>query len=144
MNFISYLKTLNPEDWGVKVNKNWTVKDVVAHMVGWERGDLEEIRKIWETKTPPWWKTNPNYDEFNAKWVEFYKNYTPQKLIAEWEMWQKKVSEEVSRIGYSNIKSRPDLFDWLIEDEDGKNYTLDEDGSHYAHHLKQIRKALGK
>ena len=141
MDFISYLKTLKPEDWNKMATPKWTVKDVVAHMVGWERGDVEEIIRIWETKQPPWWKDNPNYDEFNAKWVEFYKNYTPEQLIAEWEMWQKKVSEEIKKIGYENIKSRPDLFDWLIED--GDNYTLYEEGSHYKHHLKQIKKALG-
>ena len=71
------------------------MKDVVAHMVGWERGDVEEIKRIWETKTPPWWKNDPNYDEFNYKWVGFYKDYTPEQLIAEWEMWQRKVTKEV-------------------------------------------------
>jgi len=141
MGFISYLKTLKPKDWNVKVTDKWTVKDVVAHMVGWERGDVEEIKRIWETKTPPWWKNDPNYDEFNYKWVGFYKDYTPEQLIAEWEMWQRKVTKEVGKIGYSNIKSRPDLFDWLIEDKNN-NYTLNEGGSHYEHHYNQIKKAL--
>ena len=77
MDFIGYLKKLDSEDWNKQVTERWTVKDVTAHMVGWERKDVEEIRRIWETKSPPWWKNNPNYDEFNAKWVEFYKKYTP-------------------------------------------------------------------
>lgn len=142
MNFLEYLKNLNHEDWDKQVTEKWTVKDVVAHMVGWERGDVEEIRRIWETKSPPWWKNNPNYDEFNDKWISFYKNYSPEELIAEWEMWQKKVEEEVDKIGYENIKARTDLFDWLLQD--GGEYTLNEGGSHYDHHLKQIKEALGK
>ena len=140
IDLIAFLKTLKPEDWNKTVTSKWTVKDVVAHMVGWEKGDAEAISQIWKTKTPPWWKTNPNYDEFNAKVIEFYKDYTPEKLIAEWEMWQNKVSEEIDRIGYHNIKARPDLFDWLLEEDD--NYTLNDGGSHYEHHYKQIKKAL--
>lgn len=145
IDFIGFLKTLKPEDWNKKATPNWTVKDVVAHMVGWERGDVEVIRKSWETKTPPWWKNDPNYDEFNKKWVEYYKDYTPEQLIAEWEMWQKKVTEEVDKIGYSKIKTRPDLFDWLIEGDDkkGDKYTMTKGGSHYEHHYRQIKKALG-
>ena len=111
MDFISYLKTLKLDDWNKKATDRWTIKDVVAHMVGREREDVEEIKKIWDTKQKPWFMETDNYDEFNAKWAEFYKDYTSDELISEWELWQKKVTEEIDKIGYSNIKSRPDLFD---------------------------------
>src|SRR3989344_3693298 len=142
MDFIGYLKKLDSEDWNKQVTERWTVKDVTAHMVGWERKDVEEIRRIWETKSPPWWKNNPNYDEFNAKWVEFYKKYTPEELIAEWEMWQNKVEEEIGRIGHEKVKARPDLFGWLLQD--GGEYPLNKGGNHYDHHLKQIKQVLRK
>ena len=109
-------------------------------MVGWERSDVEEIPKIWRTKRQPWFVKTKNYDEFNAKWVNFYKNYTPTQLVTEWEMWQNKVSEEIDRIGYQNIKSRPDLFDWLLEDEDIKD--LSRGNGHYAHHYRQIKRVV--
>ena len=51
--FISYLKTLKPEDWNKKVTDKWKVKDVVAHLIGWERDDTKIIRSIWETKESP-------------------------------------------------------------------------------------------
>jgi hypothetical protein len=87
-------------------------------------------------------ETREEWDEFNRREVGRYKDYTPQQLIKEWEMWQKKVSEEINEIGYQKIKSRPDLFDWLIEEEGG--YTLSEGGAHYEHHYRQIKTALGK
>jgi len=145
LDFIAYLKTLKPEDWNKKATAKWTIKDVVAHMVGWERRDAEIIPIFWETdKKSPWMSTKEEWDEFNKKWVEFYKNYTPDRLIAEWETWQKRVTEEIDKIGYEKIKARPDLFDWLIEDDnDSKDtYTLSEGGSHYEHHYKQIKKAV--
>lgn len=55
--FIAFLKTLKPENWGKMATSKWTVKDVVAHMVGWERGDVEAIKTSWETKEQPWWKS---------------------------------------------------------------------------------------
>src|SRR5688572_18897186 len=93
--FINYLKTLQPEDWSKMATSQWTVKDVVAHMVGWEKGDAEVIRGAWKLKTKPWWLVTDNYDEFNAQSVEFYKNCTPEELLAEWQMWQEKVQEAV-------------------------------------------------
>ncbi|HUC02220.1 MAG TPA: maleylpyruvate isomerase N-terminal domain-containing protein [Candidatus Paceibacterota bacterium] len=142
MDFIAYLKTLQPDDWNRMATPKWTVKDVVAHMVGWERGDIEEIERIWKTKAPPWWKANPDYDSFNRKWVEFYKDYTPAELITEWELWQKKMEEEVDKIGYDNLKAHPELFGWLIED--GDQYTLSQGGSHYRHHYEQVKKVVNK
>jgi len=145
MDFISYLKTLNPEDWDKKATDKWTVKNVVAYMVAWKRRDAEIIPIFWETqKKEPWMSTREEWDKFNAKWVEFYKDYTPDKLISEWELWQKKVTEEIDKIGYSNIKSRPDLFDWLLEDGEGSSnvFTMNEGGSHHEHHYRQIKKAV--
>lgn len=143
LDFVSYLKTLKPEDWNKMATPKWRVKDVVAHMVGWEKRDAEVIKIFWETKKrKPWMSTREEWDEFNRKEVERYKNYTPQELIEEWEMWQKKVSEEIDKIGYENIKAHPDLFDWVLEDED--HYTLNEGGSHYEHHYEQVKKAVGQ
>src|SRR5258708_7708676 len=138
--FISYLKTLKPEDWNKMVTSKWTVKDVVAHMVGGEKGDVEALKKCWETKTPPWWKIQNDDDAFNAKAVEFYKNSTREKLVAEWERWQRKVQEEIGRIGKKNLKTRKDLFEWLFEG--GEDDRGGENASHYKHHYIQIKKAL--
>ncbi|MEK7117953.1 MAG: hypothetical protein AAB861_04270 [Patescibacteria group bacterium] len=140
LDFISFLKTLKPEDWNKMATKKWNVKDVVAHMIGWEKTDVEAIKTIWETKSAAWWKNIENYNNFNTKEVKYYKNYTPEQLIIEWEMWQSKVQHEIDRIGYENLKSYPDLFDWLLEGmEDSKN---NETNSHYMHHFQQIKKAI--
>src|SRR5271170_3412884 len=100
IDFIAYLKTLKPEDWNKMATPKWSVRDVVAHMVGWEKRDPEIIRKTWKTKQLPWWMASQGeYDTFNAENVEFYKNYTPEELITEWEKWQRAVRTEIDRIG---------------------------------------------
>jgi hypothetical protein len=99
MDFIAYLKTLKPEDWHKKVDDGRTVKEVVAHMVGWEKEDTKIIRSAWATKKRPWFYETEDFDDFNKKSIEYYKDYEPAELISEWEKWQKKVKEEINRIG---------------------------------------------
>lgn len=134
--FITYLKTLKPSDWEVKVNNNWTVKDLVAHMVGWEKIDSEIIKETWQTKRRPWFYETDDFDGFNMKNVEFYKSYTPNQLIKEWEMWQELSQDEINRIEEDRLRSYPKLFGWL--------FGLDNYISHYSKHFNQIRKVLEK
>lgn len=135
LDFVSFLKTLKPKDWNIMVTDSWTVKDVVAHMVGWEKGDPEAIRKAWKTKKPPWWMEMDDYDDFNKKNVDFYKDFSPEELIGELEKWQRHNQKEIDRIGEEKLRARPDLFGWLFEEGEG---------SHYSHHYDQIKKALNK
>lgn len=109
------------------------VRDVVAHLIGWEKGDPEAIRKAWETKEPPWWLKTRNYDEFNEKNVEYYRKYTPVQLIDGLEKYQKQVQEEIDRIGEDNLRAYPDFFGYLFDETDD---------SHYAHHYRQIVERL--
>jgi len=130
--FITLIKSLKPEDWNKKATEKWSVKDVVAHMVGWEREDSDVIRLTWENKERPWFMKTEDYNEFNKKWVEYYRNYTSQELIQELETWQKTVQAEIDSIGEENLKTRLDLFKWLFNDGED---------NHYNHHYRQIMAA---
>lgn len=138
--FISYVKKLKPEDWKRKVNNNWTVKDVVAHMVGWEKGDCKIIRDTWKTKKLPWFYKTEDFDAFNKKSTSYYKSYSSKKLIVEWEKWRQNVKKEIQTIGKSKLQSRQDLFRWLFEDENKRR----KKPTHYEHHYAQIKKVCDK
>lgn len=114
----------------------WTVKDVVAHMVAWEKAEVKAVRLTWRDKKWPEWFTG-DYDNFNSKAVEFYKHYSPEALMDEWARWQARVQEEVENIGIENIQSRPDLFAWVFEGIDDDQ--MDGSESHYKHHYNQIK-----
>lgn len=133
--FISLLKSLKPEDWDKKVNDERTVKDVVAHMIGWEKEDTRIIRKTWQTKEIPWFYKTEDYDEFNKKHIEFYKDYTSNQLIEEFEKYQGEVQKEIDKIGADNLRKYPQLFGWLFEEDEG---------CHYAIHLKEIKDVVGR
>ncbi len=133
MDILAFCRTLKTEDWGKKVNKNWSVKDVIAHLVGWEKEVALTLAKAWETKTKPWFFKTDNYDEFNAKSVAFYREYNPDLLIKEWENWQKNLDDEISKIGENNLRTHKD-FDWVFD--------VEGEDSHYSQHYRQIKKAL--
>lgn len=135
LNFISYLKTLKPEDWNKKVNDQRTVKDVAAHMVSWEKEDTTIIGLTWKTKKIPWFCETDDYEDFNNKHIEYYKDYAPEQIIKEWRKYQKQVQEEIDSIGEDNLKKYPDLFKWLLEKGEG---------SHYELHYKEIRDVVKK
>jgi len=130
---ISYLKTLSQNDWNKKITDEWTVKDMIAHLVGWEKGDPGLIKSTWQTKEKPWFMKTKEYDAFNRQSVEYYKNFTPAELIAEWKKWRDKVKEVIMEIGEDKLRAHPDLFGWLFDQ--GAN-------SHTNIHFKQIKKHL--
>jgi hypothetical protein len=133
--FIVLLKTLRPEDWGKIVNNGRTIKDVVAHMIGWEKEDTKIIRINWATKETPWFYKTDDYDVFNNKNIEYYKDYTPEQLIEEFEKYQNEVQKIVDDIGEDNLRKYPKLFGWLFRVDDG---------CHYAEHLKEIKDIINR
>ena len=132
MGFIFYLKTLKPEDWSKKATDKWTVKDVVAHLVGWEKEVVNTLDEARKTGEPAWFMKQKNWDEFNKQNTEFYKNYSPKELLEEWEMWQEKLEAKIKELGESELRDDKDM-----------EYLFDEgDDSHYEHHYRQIKKAV--
>ncbi len=130
---ISFLHALSLADWQIKVTNLWTVKDVVAHLVGWTRGDPATIRKAWATKQQPWFYQTDDYDEFNRRNVDFYRPYSPARLLNEWVKWRQRVDKTITRIGPGQLQARSDLFRWLFDYEPN---------SHEKIHLKQIKRAI--
>ena len=131
MNFVEYLKTLEPKNWEVQATKSWTVKDVVAHLVGWEKEVVNTLDEAIKTGEHAWFMKEENWDTFNKTNTEYYKHYTPEELIKEWKMWQERLEEKIQQHGEKKLKGDKDM-EYLFDEEDG----------HYQHHFNQIKKAL--
>jgi hypothetical protein len=134
MDIISFCENLNPEDWDRQVTEKWRVKDVVSHLVGWEREVAQEFQRTWDAKIEPWFMKTDSYDDFNAKICEEFKDYSSTELLRELKKWQAVVEKETRDIGEDNIRQRPHM-SWFFDEGDEP---------HFEHHIKQIRKALKK
>ncbi len=126
--FINYLKSLKSTDWELKATEEWTVKDMVAHLVGWEKANAEAASAALETNKDPVWLEVEDEDSFNAESVKFYKAYSSRQLLEEWENWQVKLNEITEKISQKNYQI---LFNWLAESK-----------NHKEHHFQQIKKLI--
>jgi len=134
MTLLEYCKTLSPEDWEKQVTDKWTVREVIAHMVSWEGEVAKNVRKSFENeKENPWFFENDDdFAKFNNESLEFYKNYSVDELLEEWERLEKKVEELVKEIGLDKIRARKDMT-WVLDEKED---------SHQNHHFKQIKKVV--
>lgn len=130
--FIKFLKNLNQNDWKTLVDHNWTIKDVVAHLVGWEKECAMLLPVLWSQKKRAWFLDTEDYSDFNKRSVDHYKDFTSEELLSEWNKWVSALDEEIKRIGDEKLKNRPELFDWVFDED------------HYLEHFEQVKKILGK
>lgn len=133
MDFLDYCKNLKPEDWEVIATSKWTVKEVVAHLVGWEKEAVKTFKESWTSGVKPWFMVTDDYEDFNTKVIEEYKSFSPEELLTEWKKWQDELDRLVKEVGEEKVNARYKEFGWVMD--------LGEE-SHYDHHLKQIKKAL--
>jgi len=132
MDTISFFKSLKPGDWEKPVTRLWKVKDVLSHLVGWEREIAQELPKAWENSEDPWFMDTDNFNDFNAEIYEEYKNFSPAQLLAELKEWQDALSEEIERIGEDEIRNS-NYSEWVFDE--GRE-------PHFEHHINQVRQAL--
>lgn len=131
--YIDLLKTLTEVEWYKKVDGKWTVKDVVAHLVGWEEECVKRLPVIWKNKQKPWFiLSEDGDDEFNQKSIEKLRNHTPGQLLIKWEKWYSAGKVEVEKIGGGNMRANPELFGWWFDE------------SHYLNHFDQLKTILNK
>ena len=133
MNHIDYLKSLKPEDWLKRATIKWTVKDVLSHLVGWEREVATTFLKSRESKKIPWYLETEDYDEFNEKIQKEFADWSPEDLIKEWKKWEENLNSKIREVGEDIINIRRQNLSWMV---DGK------ENNHTDWHINQIKKAL--
>lgn len=131
---LKLLENLTDKEWNLKVNPDWTVKDVISHLVGWEKEAVKELGQTWKTKKEPWFLKTSDFKEFNKRSVETYKNYSSKELLNEWKKYQKLLDKKIKEIGEDKLRAQPYLFSWVFDEGED---------NHYLVHYNQIKKVLG-
>jgi uncharacterized protein (TIGR03083 family) len=79
------LSGLNNQQLDEPFYDGWSVKDIVAHMLGWEREMTAALQRIAEGERPvPEGVDYSNSDDWNAKFSAIMKNQLPSTVLAEW------------------------------------------------------------
>ena len=90
-----FLSRLSDKEWQVKVTDKWNVREVLAHIVGWEKENVKVLSDFLKKGKKDPWHQNEDYEQFNDGEVEFYKNYSSKELLKEWEKLRDKFNELV-------------------------------------------------
>jgi len=131
MDSITFFKNIKEGEWDIQVTKKWRVKDVLAHLIGWDREVVKELINVFNNGAEPWFMLTDNYNEFNEKIFQEFKNYSPAELLIELEKWENDLDRKIKEIGEDKIRQRN--MDWVFDEEEN---------SHFEHHMKQIEKVL--
>ena len=84
-NFQDAIKGLDRDQLQRVFYGDWSVRDIVAHMLGWEREMAEALRRIARGERPtPEGVDYSNADEWNAKFSARLRQQLPSTVLAEW------------------------------------------------------------
>lgn len=127
------LKNLTKKQWGIEVSGHRTVKDIIAHMVGWEKEAVMYFRsKAYDSAS--YSMSFKNYNgKFNNRAVKRYAILFTDELLKEWAKWQKLLAVELKKVDKEKLQGKLQLFDWIVDGNE-KN--------HYSWHLRQLKERL--
>ncbi|OUS76104.1 hypothetical protein B1748_14940 [Paenibacillus sp. MY03] len=139
INFVQDLKKIDEEHWNRPLSEGkWTLKDVISHIMLWDKYFYEEgIKKI--KLGQPVSVRHLNFDEFNANAREYAKTQSRDQIIDQFLEYRKKIISDISGLPEEDyIKA--------YKDGDTKKFSIR--GylrgfiSHDKHHKKQIEKYI--
>ncbi|MGB5850199.1 MAG: DinB family protein [Ignavibacteriaceae bacterium] len=106
--------------------KNWSSKDILAHIVGWEN---EVIKQFKEFLVNPDADDRYDIDSFNEGSVLSRRNKTWNEIMEELKLAREELSEFVSTLSQKDLDAEDRFSEWL-------GVLID----HYKHHMSQLQK----
>ena len=112
----------------------WSVQDIVAHVLGWEREMIVALQRIARGERPtPEGVDYSNADEWNAKFALTFTQQLPTTVLAEWQqthMNYVRAAQAVPDDRYGETDGKPKTANRLVETSGT---------GHYKEHAAQIR-----
>lgn len=128
----------------VEVLAGWAVRDILAHLIEWNREYLAETDRILADKAT-WHKvceSKEQEDEFNRKAVEKWRTKSLKEVLAEWEKSFQIAIERVEKLTNEEWNHQSNKDTWSNGDPVTIYSLFDYEyvgASHEGGHAKQIR-----
>ena len=83
-NLLAVIRELPPHCLDEPCIGFWTVKDLIAHLVGWDITNLQAVKEILAEQRPSFFQHyDPDWQSYNARLVETYRREPLEALISE-------------------------------------------------------------
>ena len=132
--FTNFLDTCDHLDPGLYeqgvVHDQWSLRDVVAHLTGW---DHEATERFWRFLSGPTEDSTYNNDEFNARSVTARQHFSYAQAVKEWRSVHRGLEEAIGAVQPEDLEADSRFATWLV--------TL---SSHYEEHAAQLRTLLSQ
>jgi len=80
---LTEVAALSPKERNTVFLGIWSVKDILAHLVGWDFANMEAVHNVLEGKLPAFYEYHDHdWQTFNALLVEKYKKGSFKELLA--------------------------------------------------------------
>jgi hypothetical protein len=134
--FARYVDSLNEEVFLQKLN-HWSPRDIVAHLVGWNRAVIEGSKQIMRGELP-FYDVDPgeNYSKVNAEFIGEYSSRDKQELLDDLQTSARELKGFLQSVDSSEWDR-----DYGVKHQGATltiQETVDELIGDYAHHREQI------
>ncbi|HLV98882.1 MAG TPA: maleylpyruvate isomerase N-terminal domain-containing protein [Ktedonobacterales bacterium] len=130
-NFLDTCDHLNPGlyEQGT-IDGQWTLRDVVAHLTGW---DHEATERFWRFLAGPTEETAYNTDEFNARSVAARQHFSYAQAVKEWRSVHRGLEEAIAAVQPEDLEAEGRFAEWLTAIS-----------KHYEEHTAQLQKLVAQ
>ena len=96
---LDLIRPLSKQLWEEVFLGTWSLKDLVAHLIGWDIWGLRATKEILQGKLPSYYQYyDEDWKSFNDKLVNKYKKGNKNDLLVSIKNSHKKLVEELERI----------------------------------------------
>jgi len=98
-NILSKASTLSETEQNQVFLGIWTVKDLLAHLIGWDHTNLDAIQSVLSGELPSFYQhRDHDWQTYNARLVKTYKKSSFKELLASMSVSQERLVEFLETI----------------------------------------------
>lgn len=125
-------------DTGRKIYPLWTIKEIIAHLSGWDEAVIATIRAVL-TNEPPATPAALGANHYNEQTVATREALPYDRIVAEWRVMRKELTDLIMQLTPEQM-SQPFIMPWGSEGTFQE--AIDGFGYHELEHAEEITKIL--
>lgn len=110
------------------VDGQWSVRDVIAHLAGW---DHEATERFWRFLAGPTEDSTYDADEFNSRSVAARQHFSYSQALKELKSVHRSLEEAIAAVQAEDLESDSRFVEWL-----------EAISAHYAEHTAQLKRLI--
>jgi uncharacterized damage-inducible protein DinB len=117
----------------IRIYESWTIKDILAHIIGWDRHVIEKLNLILQNRSKE--LSRVDVEAYNRQSVAARQANSLAEILVEMEATHRQILDILSQINYSEIDRRHEFDDRPITI---RSYVIEVMVEHERRHVAEI------